>query len=562
MEISSSARFGNVWLPVILAAALLSQLSAYSLLEPDEGRYAEIGREMAKPGGDWIIPRLNGVPHFQKPPMLYWATAISMRVFGSSEFAVRLPSALAAIGTLLLAAGIAVRLFGEPLAGRLTLAILATSPLFLFLARTLTPDMSMCFWITAAIFAFVQSCPKAGDTSPRPAYWGWLYFVSMGLGFLTKGPVAFLVPLSAGVGHVIGLRIQQKRGDEISLAPRIPWLVGLILALLIGLSWFITVAIRQPGLANYFLHDELIERFSSSHHGRSKPVWFFIPVLLGGFLPWTVFALRWLPKIRQAAPASLGFFLGWIAVPFVVLSLSGSKLPTYVLPLFPGLAVALSGRLLIAAKDDESVGKVIRISVSILLILMGAIPLLANRYLDVEGTPPPFLLIGSMLLIVSLAIFWGLRWSISARNAVISAAMITLLALLIFPSQITSWNDMLKQQASTKPLADRILKETSDGRIPYRVISCEIRAHGLAYYLGKPVEMTRGEADVIRPLGDGDAGFPILHERPLDVAKLKPSDSKEELIFVVTRTHRFEKDFADREWVVLQKAGDFVLLRK
>ncbi|MCB1229089.1 MAG: glycosyltransferase, partial [Verrucomicrobiae bacterium] len=206
-----------------LSIVFLTQLGSYPLLEPDEGRYAEIGREMAEPGGDWIVPSLNGIPHFQKPPMIYWFTAISQKVFGASEIAARLPSALSAIATLFLTLGIARRLFQDRVVERYALIILASSPLFLFLGRTLTPDMHLTFWITASIFCLVRSRPENlfGEPNHRPLFWGWMFFLCLGLGFLTKGPMAFVIPLSAAIGSSISLR---RYGIA---KPRLPWMAGI-----------------------------------------------------------------------------------------------------------------------------------------------------------------------------------------------------------------------------------------------------------------------------------------------------------------------------------------------
>ncbi len=466
----------TILLFILVSLAYLTQLGSYGLLEPDEGRYAEIAREMVEPGGDWIVPHLNGIPHFQKPPLFYWLTAISFRFFGLNEFAARLPVALSALGALLLATSIARKLYGMGEA-RLTLMILASSALFAALGRIVTPDMTMTFWITAAVACLVRSNDRI--------FWGWLFFVCAGLGFLTKGPVAFLVPFSAALAYRNSVKI--------------PWLWGLPIALLIGLSWFLVLSARIPGLADYFLHHELLDRFGSATHGRSRPFWFFVPVTFAGFFPWTFFAIAKLPGAWRKRASIPPLYIGWVAIPFVVLSLSGSKLPTYVLPLFPGLAIGLSSIL--------------------------------SR-------------------------------QIQRSTILIGVGVLTMAFLALLPSRMNAWNDLLERQASVRPLAVRIRQERENLVGEYRVIACEIRANGLEFYLRQTVEITRGDADIaVSPDGtEFNWGKTKLHRKPQDVAKLEPAPGVP--IFVVTRLHRFQQDFAPRGWEKLQVCGDFVLLRR
>ncbi len=551
----------------VVATVFLSQLGSYGLLEPDEGRYAEIAREMAAPDASWLVPRLNGIAHFQKPPLVYWLTTICVKWFGAHEFAVRLPSALAAIATLLMSMGITRRLFpkADEMAARCTLIVLASSPLFLFLGRTLTPDMLMTAWITGAIYCLVR-CRGKNDYGARHRHhrWGWAFFVCIGFGFLTKGPVAFLVPIAAAIAYRFTLRRAQAafvHREQLHL----PWFCGILLSMAIGLSWFVAVAIDQPDLLGYFLKYELLDRFTSGNHGRSRPMWFFIPVLLAGFLPWTFFALSSLPVAwRARGGAEFGLFVGWIVVPFVVLSLSGSKLPTYVLPLFPGLAVALGAHMAPRAVAFSLPQKLLAAAT---LLIIAAVPVVAPTLLD-EPTPtlPVFALVVAGIAVVAAA-----AWLILSRKR--TSALVTLslggIALLLwssYPSQVSSWNNLLEQQACVRSLAVRISQEKAQlSSEAVRVIACEIRAHGLAFYLDDIVEITRSEADIVLLPTNLDRRLPVIHERPKSVATLPCGKSERGLdtvLFVVTRLHRFERDFAARGWTIMHRAGDFVLLRR
>lgn len=352
----------EAWLGLTLVA-LFAFLGTRGLNEPDEGRYAEIGREMAATG-QWLVPHLNGIEHFQKPPFVYWLTALSIRLLGANEWGARLPSALAALGTIMMTRAIARRVLE---AGRAETAalVLLSSLGFFALARLLTPDMTLTFWTTAAIAAFVWERR-------------WWFFVCLGLGFMTKGPMALVVPLGAVLGWHLAARGTPARR-------RLPWLPGMLLTLALGLGWFVALSVWDHRLFSYFGGYELVERFGSHKHGRSQPFWFFGPVILGAFLPWTFFAFahvkavwrKW--RTRTLLPWQ-GMLLGWLLVSFVILSASGSKLPTYILPLLPALALGLAAKL-----PRATAWKVALPAVAFFVVAAALMPLV-NQHLEQEAT--------------------------------------------------------------------------------------------------------------------------------------------------------------------------------
>jgi dolichol-phosphate mannosyltransferase len=315
--------WASLWIWV-LPVMLFFVLGQRGLNEPDEGRYAEIAREMVA-SGDWLVPHLNGFEHFQKPPLIYWSTALMFKAFGFNEWAARLPSALAAWGTVILVFFMTRRLLGSARAHLACTLLMSMLGVFIT-ARLLIPDTTMTFWIVAAITALVHQRR-------------WAFFVAMGLGFLTKGPMALVVPIAAALGQSLAGGIR----------PNWPWIRGLALTLAIGLSWFIVMAAQRPELFDYFVRYELLERVASKAHGRAKPWWFFAPVLLVALLPWSLS----LPGLARSAWTRIrarallphhGLLLGWVALPVLILSLAGSKLPTYILPLLPAFAIAFSAR--------------------------------------------------------------------------------------------------------------------------------------------------------------------------------------------------------------------------
>ena len=271
---------------LLLALALVVAfpfLGSFGLLEPDEGRFAQIGREMAATG-DFLVPRLNGIEQFYKPPLVYWISAVGYRVFGVSEWTARLPSALAFAGVIWLTGWMGWRLRGRKV-GWMAALILASMVEPYALGRQITLDMSLTFWITAALACLVEV-----GVGSRRRWAGYLFFVCMGLGFLAKGPMAWVVPLSAAL--VWGWMAKRK-GEKLDL----PWGLGIPMTFGVAMSWFVTVCWRYPELWKYFLGYELVERFASTTHGRSKPWWFFLPILLIGTVPWTGFLLG---LIRQS----------------------------------------------------------------------------------------------------------------------------------------------------------------------------------------------------------------------------------------------------------------------
>jgi 4-amino-4-deoxy-L-arabinose transferase-like glycosyltransferase len=202
--------------------ALFSFLGTPGLKEPDEGRYAEIGREMSA-SNDWLIPHLNGFEHFQKPPLVYWVTAASIKIFGATDWAARLPSALAATGVLLLTFWIGTCFLGLQ-TGALAAVILVSSFEFFALGRILNTDMMLTFWTTASTTFFLR-----WTITPQVRRWEWLSFIAMGFAFLTKGPVGVLVPLSV-------MLVVYLHGQWVKAPLPIYWFRGLLVALAIGLS--------------------------------------------------------------------------------------------------------------------------------------------------------------------------------------------------------------------------------------------------------------------------------------------------------------------------------------
>ncbi len=308
---------------VLPAVALVASCGWLGLLEPTETRYAEIAREMLA-SGDWLVPRLNGIPHFHKPPLAYWFSASGMALFGVNEWGARLGAALAAGFVLWCTA----RMARQAADGTLAPALLVSTVLFFALSHQLASDI----FLAASVAGFYAAM---FDPRARASLW---VFVALGVGFMAKGPVLFVLTVAPAL---LAAAWARDSSPARALARWRGWLLFAVIAL----PWYLAVVIRTPGLLKYFLERQLWERYATTIHQRGGPIYYFLVVILVGTLPWTLPALReWWRAAREAGRRSVpdALLASWVGLPVLFFSSSGSKLPAYVLPLFPALAVLAS----------------------------------------------------------------------------------------------------------------------------------------------------------------------------------------------------------------------------
>jgi 4-amino-4-deoxy-L-arabinose transferase-like glycosyltransferase len=323
-------------------------LGTRSLYDPDEGRYAEIPREMLQ-NGDWILPHLNGLVYLEKPPLQYWLTALSFRCFGESEGAARLMTGLAGYLTLVVVFMLGRRLWGTE-AGVKAVALTAASTLFVLLGHQLTLDMLLSFLLTSSLACFLLAQSER-ENRHRSRWWMLGCWVAMALGVLAKGPVAVLLP---GMSIALYCLWQQDWGALRTLNLR--W--GLPVFGALAVPWFVLAARADPLFLRFFFVREHIQRFLTPVEHRTQPWWFFIAVLVVGILPWFPMAVKSLMAARRKSiPAGqfdpVRVLCAWSVVIFVFFSCSDSKLVTYILPVVPALALLCSGR-----RTDEDTGSV------------------------------------------------------------------------------------------------------------------------------------------------------------------------------------------------------------
>ncbi|HAR94519.1 MAG TPA: hypothetical protein DCR97_00925, partial [Deltaproteobacteria bacterium] len=299
-------------------------MGSYSLKEPDEGRYAEIPREMVEQG-NYLVPHLNYVRYFEKPPFFYWVTAGSYHLFGVNEWACRLPNALAALLCALSLYLVARKWFGQRTAF-LSSLILISSFGFFAMARIVTTDLLFGVLLFAAILCF-NVYYREGKESYRRLFYLWL-----ALATLTKGPVSLIL-----VGGTILIYLLTER--RLAFLKELLRPKGILLYLLVAAPWFVAISVKETEFFSFFFIDQHVLRFLTSKHNRTGPVYYFIPVLLGGMLPWAVFLPRCIAELWRVKELRL-FFI-WSGVVLLFFSLSGSKLAPYILPVFPALSLIL-----------------------------------------------------------------------------------------------------------------------------------------------------------------------------------------------------------------------------
>jgi dolichol-phosphate mannosyltransferase len=330
--------WGALLLVALVAGALLFPHLSYPLLEPDEGRYAEIGRELLD-GGDWVVPTFNHRPYYDKPPLLYWLEAASLAAFGTREWAARLVPASAAFLTVLATFLFAWRRLGARV-GLLTGLVLALMPGFVQCGRLLILDGLLCLWVTLAVFAAHEA------VQGRRLRRGWwlVSAVCAGLGVLTKGPVALVLvgPPVAAFGWL----------HRLEARPRLRhWAAYAGVALGLSAPWFVALTVRAPAFAYFFFVEHHLLRFFGGEY-HASPFWFYMPVLLVGCLPWSFLLWSLARFLRSRSPAAaalrppaLGLCLLWVAWGVLFFSLSRGKLPTYIVPVLPAFAVLVGAHL-------------------------------------------------------------------------------------------------------------------------------------------------------------------------------------------------------------------------
>ena len=308
-------------------------LGVRPLTIPDETRYAEIPREMIA-SGDWVVPHLNGLRYFEKPVLGYWLTAGSMVLFGENAFAIRFPSAMAVGISALMVFFLVWRFAGGFLPGILAAAALLTCLEVYVIGMISILDSVLSLFLTGVMISFFFAYMEE-DRVKKMGFLA-LFGVFCGLAFLAKGFIAFVIPMVA----IVPFMIWERQWKDLH---RVFW-AAIAAALPISLPWAIMIYLREPDFWHYFFWVEHIKRFISVHAQHPNPFWFFIPIILGGALPWTVLLPSVIAGLKKAHLNNpiIRFAICWFLIPFLFFSASHGKLATYILPCFSPLVILIT----------------------------------------------------------------------------------------------------------------------------------------------------------------------------------------------------------------------------
>jgi 4-amino-4-deoxy-L-arabinose transferase-like glycosyltransferase len=343
--VGSSARVGGLrwWGWVALAVVWLITIQIRPMLDPDEGRYAEIPREMVATG-HWVTPRLDGLKYFEKPALQYWATAALYSLVGLSNWSSRLWTVVLGFACLPLIYAWVARLYDRR-AAVAAVALLAMSPYFGIIGHLDLLDAGFTFWMCATVLSFLRA-QCAAERSSAERGWMLVCWAAAALAVLSKGIVVFV--LAGGTLILYSVAERDWRSWR-----RMHFALGVPLFLALAAPWFILVSVRNPDFAPYFFIHEHFQRFLTQEAQRTEPWWYFLALLGVGALPWLVPLGRatvraWKDPGLDLKFKPLKFLLLFSALTLVFFSISDSKLATYILPVFPPLAaftaVALADR--------------------------------------------------------------------------------------------------------------------------------------------------------------------------------------------------------------------------
>ena len=483
-------------LALLAAGAFAYTFWSRSLWSPDEGRYAEIGREMLV-SGDWITPRLDYVRYFEKPALVYWATAASLGVFGTGEAVARFPVLLSALAVLALTAWLGAMVAGRR-AGLMAAAMLASCPMFFTMAQFLVLDMPLAALVTAALCASWRglSAHAKGDDGWKT--WPVVASALLALGTLTKGPIAVIL-----AGMVLVPALLSRHAPPLT---QVPWLRMLLVYLAITVPWFLLIHRVHPEFTRFFFIHEHWDRYTKPDHARPGAWWYFLAILAGGFFPWSLLLPATLIARPRVAPGALAYLACWAALPVAFFSLSQSKLPSYILPVFPAVAVWLATALEPFLEEGGAPTRSLALGSECvsLLACAGAVKastLDAGKYADLLSIQTP-----AVAILVLCAIFGVTAAVAFSRGRVRGGLELLFVLALAGLTSTAAVTHLYEPQKDSRVLADEIKKGRQPGEKV--VIYGTLEANSaLPYYLAEPVIIAgphKGELEMAFDAPQGD----------------------------------------------------------
>jgi 4-amino-4-deoxy-L-arabinose transferase-like glycosyltransferase len=454
-------------------------IGQFGLIGADEPRYAQVAREMLE-RHDWITPMLGGHPWLEKPPLYYWQAMLAYSVIGVSDVAARTPSAVDAT-LLVVAVYLFFRKFRPGVEADAAL-ITASCAGVIGYARAASMDMAL-----AATFSVGMLSWWAWREGGGKAYLA-LFYGCTALGMLAKGPVAPFLAVAVIVLFALMTR-------ELRVIVKTLWLPGILLFCAIALPWYVAVQIRNPQFFREFILQHNLARFSSNLYRHRHPFWYYLPVTLLAFVPWTVYVIAALVESvqiwwteRKAASADPDFEMQfrvfaccWLVVPVVFFSISQSKLPGYILPGIPAGAVLLADYLRQRLGAQRSVSKGLAV-VHALLAAAPIVPTVLIAYVISErrlpaGRPMIFALVLAFVLCAAIAL------TLVGRMRLRMLRFVTLIPVVLSVAAVLKLGAIsIDQKLSMRPFAVE-LEGVTTHPIPFAVygVPREVE-YGLTFY--------------------------------------------------------------------------------
>lgn len=499
---ASSLSSGRLWLlAIVLSVVWLGTLGWRDLVPTDEGRYAEIPREMVATG-DWITPRLDGFKYFEKPPLQYWATAATYEVFGIGEWQARLWTGLTGLLAVLFTGFAGARLFGRR-SGVFAAGVLASSLYWNAMGHINTLDMGTAATLSGSLLAFLLA-QRPGTTRGQTRWWMWACWALMGLAVLSKGLIGVLLPGAVLVLYTLLFR-------DWRLWTRLYLGSGLLILLAISVPWFVLVQLHNPEFFHFFFIYQQFTRFLTSELHRPGPWWYFVPIVLLGIVPWLgglfaglVHGLRQ-PALRSStfAPAQArtlhahAVLLIWAVFIFLFFSVSKSKLPSYILPIFPALALLIGDQL------DKARNRALRWQFAVLALLGLAAAVGVTQLWRAGNAITPGVLyqqfgwwleVPALLALAAGLLAW--RWEAAGKR---TAAVLTV-AIALFAGLTVGLQkfQILGRTASTRDVVASIRPWIHPGQPFYSVNTYE---QTLPFYLDRTVTLVQYKGELAFGIG-------------------------------------------------------------
>jgi 4-amino-4-deoxy-L-arabinose transferase-like glycosyltransferase len=479
-------------------------LGNIGFLGPDEPRYASIAAEMYRTG-DYITPRLNGMPWFEKPVLMYWGAAIGYAIFGVGEFGARLPSALAATLCVFFVYFAGRRLWDRT-AGVLAALVMASSIGFFAFARAASMDMLLTATLTIALCSFLTATNSKGADQRR---WFMVFYASLGFGALAKGPIAFVLP---GASLFAFLFFRRRLSDWKTFHPGLSWITVAIAA-----PWYIACTWKNgPIFLQEFFLNHNFRRFTTNLYAHPHAFYFYLPVLLMLTLPWTFLMISALRRRFDSTDALLAW---WIVLPIVFFSFSWSKLPGYILPVVPPFAMLCAKELRRERSRLFKIGTFIQAGT---MIFIGVAFGFFGELLSIDPHVNGMLIAAVTVVIAAVLVVVGL-WL--KPQVLAGFNLFTMFLLVLF--SVTLVVPRFDLTDTMRPWSKALKSLVTDQQIVYLYKPQRSDEFGLGFYRAGKVAVINSANEMVDLTGSEKEVFCITDNKTLDeVAHIAKVDMK------------------------------------